>query len=103
MNDPAVVNPQVSNGPAVPQPYIAFRPRRYVPIASYVLIAVNVAVFALMLRAGGPTNSYVVLDFGASYEPFFRQGQYWRLVMPMFLHLGWLHLGTNMFVLFILG
>ena len=82
---------------------VASRPRRFLPVASYALIAANVAMFALILKAGGPKNPYVVLDFGASYEPFLRQGQFWRLVMPMFLHLGWLHLGMNMFVLFILG
>lgn len=97
------VNPESWPSPPPPPAPVVLWPRTYVPVATYVLIALNVAVFALMIAAGGPGNSYVVLDFGASYEPFFRQGQYWRLVMPMFLHLGWLHLGTNMFVLFILG
>ncbi|MGH7248901.1 MAG: rhomboid family intramembrane serine protease, partial [Pseudomonadota bacterium] len=103
MSDAPIVHPEAWPGTPGLSPPAAFRARRYLPIASYFLIALNVAVFALMLGAGGPANSYVVLDFGASYEPFFRQGQYWRLVMPMFLHLGWLHLGMNMFVLFILG
>ena len=47
-------------------------------------------VFLLLTYAGGSTNPDVLLDFGASYSPYFRRGEYWRLVMPMFLHVGWL-------------
>jgi membrane associated rhomboid family serine protease/cytochrome c-type biogenesis protein CcmH/NrfG len=75
----------------------------YRPVATYVLIALNLLVFALMTLAGGSTKPEVLLDFGASYGPYFRQGEYWRLVMPMFLHIGLLHLLINMYALYLLG
>jgi membrane associated rhomboid family serine protease/tetratricopeptide (TPR) repeat protein len=78
--------------------------RRYYPVvATYVILAVNVSVFILMTLAGGSKNVQVLLSFGASYGPFFRAGEYWRLVMPMFLHIGVAHLATNMFGLVLLG
>jgi membrane associated rhomboid family serine protease/tetratricopeptide (TPR) repeat protein len=78
--------------------------RRYYPvIATYVILGVNVVIFILMTLAGGSKSVQVLLDFGASYGPFFRAGQYWRLVMPMFLHIGLAHLATNMFGLVLLG
>jgi membrane associated rhomboid family serine protease len=78
--------------------------RRYYPvIATYVILAVNVLVFVLMTLAGGSKNVQVLLSFGASYGPLFRAGEYWRLVMPMFLHIGVAHLATNMFGLVLLG
>jgi membrane associated rhomboid family serine protease/Tfp pilus assembly protein PilF len=75
----------------------------YRPVATYVLIALNLLVFGLMTWAGGSTKPEVLLDFGASYGPYFRQGEYWRLVMPMFLHIGLLHLLINMYALYLLG
>jgi rhomboid protease GluP len=78
--------------------------RRYYPVvATYVILAVNLLVFILMTLAGGSRSIEVLLSFGASYGPFFRAGEYWRLVMPMFLHIGLAHLATNMFGLVLLG
>ena len=66
-------------------------------------IAVTFVVFLLMEAAGGSPDTDVLPDFGAAYGPYFRLGQYWRLVMPMFLHIGWLHILVNMYALYILG
>ncbi|MGH9395489.1 MAG: rhomboid family intramembrane serine protease [Terriglobia bacterium] len=78
--------------------------RRYFPtVATYVLLGLNILIFILMTASGGSKNVGVLLTFGASYGPDFRAGEYWRLVMPMFLHIGWEHLATNMFALWLLG
>lgn len=78
--------------------------RRYFPtVATYVLLGLNILIFVLMSASGGSKNVNVLLEYGASFGPSFRAGQYWRLVMPMFLHIGWEHLATNMFALWLLG
>jgi rhomboid protease GluP len=77
--------------------------RRYWPLVTLVILGINVVVFLMMAFAGGSTSPDVLLDFGASFSPYFRRGEYWRLVMPMFLHIGWLHLIINSYALFILG
>ncbi|MGH9406413.1 MAG: rhomboid family intramembrane serine protease [Terriglobia bacterium] len=85
-------------------PFRASRSRAPFPtIATFVLLALNVLVFILMIASGGPRNVEVLLDFGASYGPYFRSGEYWRLVTPMFVHLSWAHLIGNMVVLCLLG
>jgi rhomboid protease GluP len=77
--------------------------RRYWPVATFIILAMNVVIFLLMAFAGGSTNPDVLLDFGASYAPYFHRGEYWRMVMPMFLHIGWMHLLVNSYALFVLG
>lgn len=73
------------------------------PIATVIIVALCVAVFVLQTLAGGSKNSDVLLDFGASYRPYFQHGQYWRAVMPLFLHIGLWHLAVNMVTLLMIG
>ena len=44
-----------------------------------------------------------LVDWGAKFGPYIDDGQYWRLVLPMFLHVGFFHLLTNLFGLVIFG
>ena len=78
-------------------------PRRYWPVATIVIFALTFVLFILELLAGGAQNSRVLLDMGAAYGPYLRRGDYWRLVMPIFLHGGWIHLLGNCYALYILG
>ena len=41
--------------------------------------------------------------YGAKYNSLINDGEWWRLVTPVFLHIGWIHLLVNMYSLFILG
>ena len=84
-----------------PEPgYGALRAR---PVATLVILAINIVLFAMMEWVGGSKNPDVLLDFGASYGPFIQRGEYWRLVMPMFLHIGFAHMILNSLGLFLLG
>ena len=86
---------------APPEPFVIRR--RYLPVATFILLGLNVLIFLLMELSGGSKNPDVLLSFGASYGPYIRRGEYWRLVMPMFLHIGILHLLLNTAALFVLG
>lgn len=77
--------------------------RRYAPVATFVILGLNVLIFGLMTLSGGSTSPQVLLNFGASYGPYIQRGEYWRLVMPMFLHIGFLHLLLNSVGLLVLG
>ncbi len=76
---------------------------RYWPVATLTFLALNFAFFGLEIYAGGFNNGQVLLNLGASYGPYVRRGEYWRLVMPIFLHGGWSHILGNSFVLYVLG
>jgi membrane associated rhomboid family serine protease/tetratricopeptide (TPR) repeat protein len=66
-------------------------------------LGLNFAIFGLEIWAGGYDKLPVLLNFGAAYGPYMRRGEYWRLVMPIFLHGGWLHILGNSYALYILG
>ncbi len=90
---------EMTTAPPPPMVRLPLRP----PVATLVLLVLNVLFFIAMTQAGGSTNTGVLLDFGAASRPLFRQGEYWRLVMPMFLHIGFSHLVLNSLALFFLG
>src|SRR5689334_31989 len=75
--------------------------KRELPVATLTLVVVNVIAFLLTLFAGGLNSGEGLLDFGASYGPYVRAGEYWRLITAMFLHGGFGHLALNMFGLYV--
>src|SRR5699024_12610735 len=44
-----------------------------------------------------------LIQFGAKYNPAILEGEWWRIVSSMFLHIGFFHLLMNMIALFYLG
>jgi membrane associated rhomboid family serine protease len=79
------------------------------PIATYVLIGINVLMFlgsgggGGLLTGGGSGGSQVFNDF-ALWGPAIDLGHdYWRLITGGFLHSGILHIAFNMYILYWLG
>ena len=72
------------------------------PVTSTLLVVIA-AVFVLETVRGGSTDPRVLLALGADYPPLVQQGEYWRLVTSMFLHIGVLHLVLNGWALYQLG
>jgi rhomboid protease GluP len=70
---------------------------------TFVFLAANVFVFLLMHLSGGTENFDVLRAYGAKYNSLINEGEWWRVVTPVFMHIGWLHLFVNMYSLFILG
>ena len=67
------------------------------------LIVINVLAFLLEISAGGWNDPDVLHRIGA-LEPYaVVKGEYWRLLAALFLHGGFLHLGFNLFALYVLG
>jgi rhomboid protease GluP len=75
------------------------------PIAytTYILIALNLLVYALEIKLGGSQNTLALERLGALIPEKVLAGEWWRLIGANFLHYGSLHLATNMLSLFFIG
>jgi membrane associated rhomboid family serine protease len=76
------------------------------PVLVYLLIAVNVLVFAITaVQAGsiaGNTNS-PLFDAWVMWPLAVANGEWWRIVTSGFLHIGFIHIAVNMLSLWMIG
>lgn len=74
------------------------------PIVTYVIIAINIILFIMMYIFGnGSEDAYTLVKFGANIREFVQNGEYLRLIISSFLHIGIIHLLCNMYCLYIVG
>jgi len=90
--------------PAGPQP------RRWRPTVTWVILILNVVIWALDAASGpllgqliGVPVPNLLLELGAKRSDLILSGQLWRLVTPIFLHIGLLHLAFNSYAIYVIG
>ncbi|OLS41692.1 rhomboid family intramembrane serine protease [Bacillus sp. MRMR6] len=73
------------------------------PFFTYVFIVIQVVMFLLLETQGGSTNTSTLIKFGAKFNPYIYEGEWWRFLVPIFLHIGFFHLAMNTMALYFLG
>lgn len=89
---------ELGGHPGLPLPGVA-----RAPIVMWALLTVNIVVWWVVSPPGGSASTEVLLDFGAMFGPLIAEGEYWRLLTAMFLHVGPAHLVFNGLALFVFG
>jgi rhomboid protease GluP len=79
------------------------RPEQHRAVVTWIIIGLNVLVWLAMTAAGGSTNPLVLLRFGAKFNSRIVSGEIWRLVTPIFVHIGAVHLAFNTYAVYVFG
>ena len=78
-------------------------PNQRIAYTTYILIGLNLLIYALEIRLGGSQNFWALDRLGALVPEKVLAGEWWRLIGANFLHYGSFHLATNMLSLFFIG
>ncbi|WP_374703421.1 rhomboid family intramembrane serine protease [Bacillus sp. Marseille-P3661] len=73
------------------------------PFLTYVFVAINLVMFLLLEWFGSSTDTTTLIRFGAKFNPAIYDGEWWRFITPVFLHIGIFHLFMNTVALYYLG
>lgn len=73
------------------------------PFLTFTFLVINTVIYTLVLMNGGVDDLATLLRFGAKSNGLIIEGEWWRFLTPVFLHLGGLHFMFNMIALYFLG
>ncbi len=73
------------------------------PYVVYFLLGLTIFIFLLQNLSQALLGDDYLFLFGAKINPLILQGQLWRLITPIFLHANLVHIGFNMYGLYIFG
>ncbi|WP_404453014.1 rhomboid family intramembrane serine protease [Virgibacillus necropolis] len=73
------------------------------PFLTYILLGINILIYIYLELNGDSTYTETLINYGAKYNPAIVDGEWWRIISSMFLHIGLLHLLMNMLALYYLG
>ncbi len=89
--------------PPRPQERVALALPNPRPVVTYAILFVTIGVFLLQLYIESTTGQDLLVVYGAKYAPAIQNGEWWRLITPVLLHAGLVHIAFNMYALFALG
>lgn len=76
---------------------------REIPVTAALIAANLAAALAVFIHWGSTSDLGALIQAGANVKAAVAEGEVWRLASSMFLHVGLLHLGINVYGLWVLG
>jgi len=73
------------------------------PTITYALLGITIFIYILQFASQQLYGADIPAYFGVKADQLIIAGQWWRLFTPMFLHGSVMHIGFNMYALYLLG
>ena len=93
--------PEKQSTPQRTKARFVFRAKK--PTVTYIILYFTIFVFILQYLSQTFLGQDYPFLYGGKINQFITQGQYWRLVTPVFLHGSIIHILFNMYALYIIG
>ncbi|MBI9051776.1 MAG: rhomboid family intramembrane serine protease [Anaerolineaceae bacterium] len=101
LESPESLNQQEPAAPTRPRARFIFRAKK--PYLTYTILSITVIIFVIQLLSENLLGYDYAFIFGGKINELIDQGQYWRLITPVFLHGSITHILFNMYALYIIG
>jgi len=96
--------PEYNEAPPLPQPRpVPVSLPATTPRVTYAILGITVVVYLIQLLTQFTLGYDLPVELGAKANAAIRAGQLWRFFTPMLLHGSILHIGFNMYALYIFG
>lgn len=70
---------------------------------TYGILIITFFMYFILSINGGSENTLTLVRYGAKVNELIYLGEWWRLITPMFLHIGFAHLVLNSLIIYFLG
>lgn len=70
---------------------------------TYGILTITIFMYFVLSISGGSENTMTLIQYGAKVNELIYLGEWWRLITPMFLHIGFSHLVLNSLIIYFLG
>lgn len=70
---------------------------------TYGILAITFFMYFVLSINGGSENTGTLIQYGAKVNELIYLGEWWRLITPIFLHIGFTHLVFNSLIIYFLG
>ncbi|WP_232057782.1 rhomboid family intramembrane serine protease [Listeria sp. PSOL-1] len=77
--------------------------RKEKPLVTYTFLAMQILAFIFIFLQDRALSTYTLVKWGAMFNPLVYEGEWWRFISPVLLHVNFMHIASNCIMLYVIG